>query len=90
MKDNEKINAGQLIAKIRKGKKITQEDLEFKIDISRKQLSNIERNVHDPSLVTFVKIAYALDLNPSELLKHIEDAGLLEQIELTTKEGKEK
>jgi transcriptional regulator with XRE-family HTH domain len=80
--DNEKIKVGQLIIEIRKNKKISQEDLAFNIGITRKQMSNIERDVHEPGLATIVKIAYALELGPPELFKLIEDAGLLEHLSL--------
>jgi transcriptional regulator with XRE-family HTH domain len=42
--------------------------------IGRTHLSAIERGVRNPTLETFFKIAEALDMPASELMKRIEDA----------------
>lgn len=41
-------------------------------DISCSIISTIERGVKDPQLTTFFKIAEALNMKPSELLRKIE------------------
>ncbi|MFS0777645.1 helix-turn-helix transcriptional regulator [Neobacillus sp. 3P2-tot-E-2] len=40
--------------------------------MSRKTLSNLERNEHFPNIITFGKYANALNMLPSDLLKEIE------------------
>ena len=42
-------------------------------DISSSIISTIERGLKDPQLTTFFKIAEALNIKPSELLREIEN-----------------
>lgn len=71
--DNETIEFGTLLAKLRRGKQLSQEEVAFMCRLSRKTLSNLERNEHFPNIITFSKYAKALNMLPSELLKKIEE-----------------
>lgn len=59
---------GNRIAQLRKNRKITQERLAEKAEISNNYLSNIENNHSIPSLETVMKLCMALDVTPNELL----------------------
>ena len=59
-------------AHFREQKKITQEVLSGLADIGRTHLSAIERGERKPTLETFFKIADALEIPPSEIMKEIE------------------
>ena len=59
---------GNRIAQFRKKRKITQEKLAEKAEISNNYLSNIENNHSIPSLETVIKLCNALDITPNELL----------------------
>lgn len=64
---------GQVIQKFREKKRLSQEVVSGLADIGRTHLSAIERGVRKPTLETFFKVADALDMKPSDLIKIIED-----------------
>jgi len=66
------ILVGKVIQEYREKKKLSQEVVSGLADIGRTHLSAIERGVRKPTLETFFKIADALDIKPSELMKLIE------------------
>jgi transcriptional regulator with XRE-family HTH domain len=70
--DNQTIEFGTLLGKLRRAKKLSQEEVAFECRLSRKTLSNLERNEHFPNIITFGKYAKALNMLPSELLRKIE------------------
>lgn len=57
------------IKRIRKEKGISQEKLALKADVDRSYMSEVERNLANPSIEALVKIGNALDATPSELLE---------------------
>lgn len=63
---------GKVIQEYREKKNLSQEVVSGLADIGRTHLSAIERGVRKPTLETFFKIADALDVRPSELMKIIE------------------
>jgi transcriptional regulator with XRE-family HTH domain len=63
-----------VIQTVREGKGLSQEVVSGLAGIGRTHLSAIERGVRNPTLETFFKIAEALDMPASELMKRIEDA----------------
>lgn len=63
---------GYVIKMTREKKKLTQEVVSGFADIGRAHLSAIECGTRRPTLYTFCKIAEALQITPSELLKKIE------------------
>ena len=69
---------GKIIQEYREKRGLSQEVVSGLADIGRTHLSAIERGIRKPTLETFFKIADALDILPSELMKRIEKA-VLEQ-----------
>ena len=69
--NNEKIlnEFGAKLKVIRLEKKLSQEKLALLADLDRTYISGIERGVRNVSLVNIFKLAQALDVSPSELLK---------------------
>lgn len=63
---------GKIIKEYREKKGLSQEVVSGLADIGRTHLSAIERGVRKPTLETFFKIADALDILPSELMRMIE------------------
>lgn len=66
------IIVGRVIQEYREKRGLSQEVVSGLADIGRTHLSAIERGVRKPTLETFFKIADALDILPSELMKLIE------------------
>ncbi len=64
---------GKVIQEYREKKRLSQEVVSGLADIGRTHLSAIERGVRKPTLETFFKIADALDIKASELMKLIEN-----------------
>lgn len=65
---------GKVIQSYREKKGLSQEVVSGFADIGRTHLSAIERGVRKPTLDTFFKIAEAMRIAPSELMKLIEIA----------------
>ena len=74
MKDNQLSShiVGKVIADIRQKKGLTQEVMSGLTNIGRTHLSAIERGERKPTLETIWRIAQALDMQPSELVRKIE------------------
>jgi len=66
------IIVGSTLQRIREEKKMSQELVSGLAGIGRTHLSAIERGERKPTLETFFKIAYALDVKPSTLMEEIE------------------
>ncbi|MBO5005996.1 MAG: helix-turn-helix transcriptional regulator [Clostridia bacterium] len=64
---------GSVIQKYREKRGLSQEVVSGFADIGRTHLSAIERGVRKPTLDTFFKIAQAMDISPSELMRLIEE-----------------
>ncbi len=60
---------GEKILKIRIEKGLTQEDVVHKINMERTYLGGIESGKRNPSTLVLTRIAYALNVDPSELLR---------------------
>ena len=63
---------GQILRKLRAEKGISQEDLGFKSGYHRTYISLLERGQKNPSLQTIFRLAKALEISPSELIRGIE------------------
>ena len=72
MLDSAKV--GLVIQKKREEKGLSQEVVSGLAGIGRTHLSAIERGQRKPTLETFFRLAEAVDMPPSELMKHIEEA----------------
>ncbi|MBO5042209.1 MAG: helix-turn-helix transcriptional regulator [Clostridia bacterium] len=64
---------GLVIQTCREEKRLSQEVVSGLAGIGRTHLSAIERGQRKPTLETFFRIAEALDISPSELMKKVED-----------------
>lgn len=58
---------GEHLREIRLSKKISQQDLELKAEISKNQIGNIERGEVNITLITASAIAKALDIHLKDL-----------------------
>lgn len=63
---------GNNIKKMRKIKKLGQQDLAEKISLSRSSLSNIEIGNHQPSIYTIYEIILALECKIEDILPSLE------------------
>ncbi len=66
------VTVGSVIQSVRERKKMSQELVSGLAGIGRTHLSAIERGQRKPTLETFWKIAEAMGMRPSELLREIE------------------
>ena len=66
------IAVGNVIQRMREKKKLSQEVLSGLAGIGRTHLSAIERGERKPTLETFFKLSYALEIKPSSLMAEIE------------------
>lgn len=74
------IVVGRVLQRFREEKRMSQELVSGLAGIGRTHLSAIERGERKPTLETFFKIAYALDIRPSIILQAIEDANREDKI----------
>jgi transcriptional regulator with XRE-family HTH domain len=70
---DEVIKIGEVLSKLRKARKLSQEHVAHLCDLERKTITNLETNIHLPILDTFGKYAVSLNMKPSELMKEIEE-----------------
>ena len=63
---------GKTIQGLRRKKGLTQEHLSGLAALDRTHYSKIERGLRSPTLDTIFKIAFALDMEPHELIQVIE------------------
>ncbi len=68
-KKNILIAFGEKVRELRKQKGLSQEELSFKADLHRTYIGMIERAEKNITLTNIEKIANALDVHVSELLK---------------------
>ncbi len=67
------VMVGRVIQSVREKKGLSQEVVSGLADIGRTHLSAIERGVRKPTIETFFRIADAMGIRPSALMKLIED-----------------
>lgn len=63
---------GQVIQNLREQKGLSQEVVSGLADIGRTHLSAIERGIRKPTLETLFRLAYALQIPASEIVRAIE------------------
>lgn len=66
------IIVGRVIQQFRERRGLSQEVVSGLADIGRTHLSAIERGVRKPTMETFFKLAEAMNVAPSELMRLIE------------------
>lgn len=62
---------GENVAACREQLGISQEDLGFRADLHRTQISDMERGLRVPRIDTLVKLAASLQIDPADLLAGI-------------------
>ncbi len=67
------VKLGAVIQAAREEKKLSQDVLSALAGIGRTHLSAIERGQRKPTMETFFRIAYALQIRPSVLLARLEE-----------------
>lgn len=65
---------GKIIERLRRERRMIQEEQAFESGISREFLIKIETNKSEPVLGTTAALAYALGMRPLELIKIIEES----------------
>lgn len=71
--DKELVAFGQAVRALRAERRMTQEDLAYKISLTVSQLSRIERGQVNPKWGTVTRIAAGLGLGPVELAAKAEE-----------------
>lgn len=72
-KDHIKKAFGSAIHALRTKKNITHVELEDLSGITRKHIYNLEKGIYDPSLSNIFKLASALGVKPTDLIRHVEN-----------------
>ena len=72
MKVTVELALGREIKKAREALQKSQEALAFEAGIHRTYVSLLERGKKSPTLVVIVRLAHALNVKPSELLRRVE------------------
>lgn len=62
------VELGRVIRRTRKDLGISQEQLAFAADLDRSYVGGVERGEHNLTVMTLVKLADALGVNPRDLL----------------------
>jgi transcriptional regulator with XRE-family HTH domain len=70
----EVVKIGRNLRRLREDRLLTQEELGEAAEVSRDQVSRIERDEVDPRFSTIRKLARALEVDPHELTKGTRDA----------------
>jgi transcriptional regulator with XRE-family HTH domain len=73
--ENELKQFGTEIKTVRKSKKITQLQLSSLCDVDIRTIQRIEKGEFNPSLRVLMRIANALEMSLSSLIKQVEEAG---------------
>lgn len=63
---------GKVLRTLREDKNLSQEKLAEYCDLDRTYISLLERGLRQPTISTIFKIADALDIPPSELVRKVE------------------
>lgn len=65
---------GRNVRRLRKARKLSQEELAHDADMKRSYVSDLERGLRNPTIRALGRLAAALGVPPSELLNDEEDA----------------
>jgi transcriptional regulator with XRE-family HTH domain len=77
----ELITFGHTVRRLRRARKLSQEELGFAAGLDRSYVGGVERGERNLSLLNLVRLARGLGLSLAELLKDFEDGGQTEQEE---------
>ena len=65
---------GQILRKVRREHGLSQEELGFEANYHRTYISQLERGQKNPSLKAIFRLARALGVKPSEMIRQVEKA----------------
>lgn len=71
---------GKVLRELRENNNISQEKLAEYCDLDRTYISLLERGQRQPTITTIFKLAKALKISPSELIKLVEDRNYLNAV----------
>ena len=63
---------GKLVAGLRKAARLSQEELAERAGLHRTYVSQVERGLKSPTIVTLLRLSRALDTTPSKLMRQLE------------------
>lgn len=63
---------GRIIADLRQAAALSQEELAERAELHRTYISQLERGLKSPTVVTLCQIAKALNTTPSKIMKQLE------------------
>ena len=63
---------GKLIAGLRQSAQLSQEELADRASVHRTYVSQLERGLKSPTLITVLKLSKALGTTPSKLMRQLE------------------
>jgi len=63
---------GRVIQELRRQRKLSQEKLGFESGLHRTYISLLERGKRSPTMTTLIKLAIALNVPPSEIVRRVE------------------
>ena len=66
---------GRILQQLRTERGLSQEELGFESDYHRTYISQLERGQKNPSLKAIFRLARALGVRPSEMIRRIESRG---------------
>jgi transcriptional regulator with XRE-family HTH domain len=66
------IKFGKILFGLRTAKALSQEALAAECELDRNYISLLERGLRQPTLTTIFKIAKALNVSPSSIIKEVE------------------
>ncbi|OKO79824.1 helix-turn-helix transcriptional regulator [Bradyrhizobium sp. AS23.2] len=69
---NPNVAFGKLIADLRQSAQLSQEELADRAAIHRTYVSQLERGLKSPTLVTLLRLSKALGTTPSKLMRQLE------------------
>lgn len=72
MEEVKTIKIGKVLRKLRKVRNLSQEEIAGRTGLDRTYISMLERNIKQPSITTIFLLAEALEIQPSELVREIE------------------
>ncbi len=70
---NTSVSFGKVIRKLRLEQGLSQEQLGFEAELRRTYISILELGQQQPSLTTIFKLAKALNISASSLIRYVED-----------------
>lgn len=62
---------GALLKQLRKAADVTQEELAFRVGLTRNYISLLERGVKSPTLIVFLRLCIALGQKPEEVMAEV-------------------